>query len=132
MSREKLEDLLGKYDLEIRQVQVLQRPDGISWGGKDATHWVITLIYQGRGITFCYTQGSAHKNRPDKWDVLACILNTSSFDFATFEDWCNGLGYDSDSIKAHKTYETCVEQGKQVMFLLGKQFDKARDYANDM
>lgn len=32
----------------------------------------------------------------------------------TFNSWCDGFGYDSDSRKVHKTYEACLETAEKL------------------
>jgi len=44
---------------------------------------------------------------PDEYDVLACL---TKYDPYTFENFCDGFGYDTDSRKAEKIYnEVCKE-----------------------
>lgn len=47
--------------------------------------------------------------RPNEYDILSC-LNTLSEN--NFPDFCDAFGYDTDSIKALKTFEACQEQDK--------------------
>lgn len=35
-------------------------------------------------------------------------------DSENFEDFCNNFGYDTDSIKALKTYKACKKQAEKV------------------
>lgn len=42
----------------------------------------------------------------DPYDVLACISGDVSYP-DTFEEWCEGLGYDTDSRKAHNLFKRC-------------------------
>lgn len=48
---------------------------------------------------------------PSSYDILACL---SLLDEDTFEDFCSSFGYDTDSIKAEKTYQACIEQDRQL------------------
>lgn len=46
---------------------------------------------------------------PSAMDILYCIRLENPHD-ETFEDWCYGLGYDTDSRKAEKIYRACIDQ----------------------
>lgn len=46
---------------------------------------------------------------PSTMDILYCIRMADPED-ASFELWCERLGYDTDSRRALKTYRGCVEQ----------------------
>lgn len=56
--------------------------------------------------------GSIHDlntgRKPNAYDVLAC-LDTCS-DGESFEDFCNGYGYDTDSKMAEATYNAVMKQ----------------------
>ena len=41
-------------------------------------------------------------SQPDTYSILTCL---TKYDPGTFEDFCGDFGYDTDSIKALKTYE---------------------------
>lgn len=55
------------------------------------------------------------KIAPTAYDVLACL---EKYEHADFEDFCSNYGYDTDSIKALKTYEACKAeyQALQALF----------------
>lgn len=38
-----------------------------------------------------------------------------------FEDWCSDYGYDTDSRKAERLYQTVAEQAKALRFFLGRE-----------
>lgn len=48
---------------------------------------------------------------PTAYDVLASITKSEP---GTFEDFCGGYGYDSDSRRAYQTYEAVVDEWKKV------------------
>jgi hypothetical protein len=52
-------------------------------------------------------------------DVLYCLLSDSQSGSQSFEDFCSDFGYDTDSRKAHATWETCknIFIGLHVLFM---------------
>ena len=54
------------------------------------------------------------KKHPDVSDVLfSCLIEgQADFDCYSFEDFASELGYNSDSIKAHKMFEECCATGR--------------------
>lgn len=56
--------------------------------------------------------------KPNAYDILASMYPMYEADF---EDWCTSFGYDTDSMKAYKTYQACLEQDHN----LRKLFDRA-------
>lgn len=69
------------------------------------------------------------KYRPDLVDVLGCLLSdASALDHSSFEDWANEFGYDTDSRKAARTYNACVQTGVELREILGiDRFNTLRD-----
>ena len=55
--------------------------------------------------------------------VLDCLASDASmYDNArNFADWAAGLGLDTDSIKAEKSYRTCADQAKELRHVLGAE-----------
>lgn len=74
------------------------------------------------------------KVRPEIKDVLWSILLDASpaIDREGFEDWCGNLGYDSDSIKAKKIYDQCLDIGFKLVSALGMDLiEQLREYFQD-
>lgn len=44
---------------------------------------------------------------PTAYDILACV---QKYDVGSFEDFCSGFGYDTDSRKAEKTYKAVCKE----------------------
>ena len=60
---------------------------------------------------------------PDYKSFLYCLYSDSdALNYTGFEDWCDNLGFDSDSIKAKKAYDDCVSTGLYFMGLFGRGF----------
>lgn len=97
--------------------------DGDHW---QHNAWTVELHYQGRTmVTPFYTGQMA--GEPTVRDVLECLLSDASgvANSESFEDWCGDYGYDTDSRKAERTYNACVEQTESLRQLLGDDFDAA-------
>lgn len=56
-------------------------------------------------------------------DVLYSLLFDGSvyFDDLTFEQWCDDYGYDSDSRKAERMYNECINTGRVIQAKLGHE-----------
>jgi hypothetical protein len=53
-------------------------------------------------------------------DVLhSLVLDAGAIDYACFEDWASEYGYETDSIKALRMYETCRDIGLKLRTMLG-------------
>lgn len=62
---------------------------------------------------------------PTAYDVLACL---QKHEFRDFQDFCDQYGFNSDSIKALKTYNNVVEEFKKVAYLFTDQeIEEMRD-----
>lgn len=60
-------------------------------------------------------------------DVLYCLILDAQFGNYSFDDFCDELGYDNDSIKANETYKSCQKNGKKI-----KTFISNLDEANEL
>jgi len=58
---------------------------------------------------------------PDVKGVLWSLLMDSNDHIhgISFEDWCDSLGYDNDSIKALKIYEECQKASRDLFAMFG-------------
>lgn len=106
----------------MERVQILENPYMPDW--KDARHYQIKIINKNTNselITF-FSQGKGIE-KPARLDhVLDCLASDADCD-VDFEDWCDGLGYDADSIKARTIWNNCTETSRKLKELLGhKQY----------
>ena len=77
----------------------------------------ITLKRNGKKYTFNFGQSiAAGDKEPTMYDILTCLEKYESIDF---EDFCSNYGYDTDSIKAFKTYKAVDREYKAVVRLFG-------------
>ena len=63
---------------------------------------------------------------PDLKGLLHSILMESSANDMSFDDWCGEFDYDTDSIKAQRTYFDCQENSSKLR-KLGFDMDKLRE-----
>lgn len=89
-------------------------------------HWAckIQRLHRGRTrtLTLPFSMGYGHNGAAPKLDeVLDCLV--SDMTEVTFEDWCNELGYDTDSRKALRTYRVIAHQTRKLERFLGESLD---------
>lgn len=56
---------------------------------------------------------------PDPADVMDSLRSDASGTEESFEDWADGLGYETDSRSAEATYRACVDTARQLRAGLG-------------
>lgn len=59
---------------------------------------------------------------PEIDEVLSCLLSDADFGNESFNDFCDNLGYSSDSIKAFDVYRSCMDTGKRLRVALGENY----------
>lgn len=63
-------------------------------------------------------------------DVLYSLVLDSQFSNDTFDDFCDNLGYDNDSIKANDIYRACQKTAKKVKTFI-PNIDEANELFNE-
>lgn len=131
---ETIAEFVKRLRIQSRASRVHENPnvDNDGWG-KDARHWSVSFertywheqtAYPTRSLKterfgVFFSQGSAHKAVPTAEDVLDCLAMDADVLGRDFEDWASDLGMDSDSRKAEKTFNICVEQSRKLQKFLG-------------
>lgn len=70
--------------------------------------------------------------KPSATSVLYSLTMDMQAMHESFNDWCDNYGYDSDSMKAFKTYQDCCEIGKKMVKIFTKaDIDTLRDMLQD-
>lgn len=69
---------------------------------------------------------------PDLKDVLNCLFLDSMARDQCFEDWCLDFGYDTDSIKAKKTYESCLDNAFKLKKALGDKYHDIKQQIEEL
>lgn len=110
------QDFVEAFGVKIETVKVDGRNDATDFG-KGASHYVCVLqddVHTGHVLTY-YSMGRAHKYPPKAADVLQSLALDSSCSEESFEDWCANFGDDTDSLKAHKTWEACRKVNRDLV-----------------
>jgi hypothetical protein len=90
---------------------------------------------RGHGETIkCTAKTWRGQIMPKPHDVLvSLVMDSDVLMYCGFTDWCDNLGYDSDSIKAKATFDACMETALQLRNGLGIQlFDELQTACEDM
>lgn len=75
----------------------------------------VTLSRGSRSYTFNFGQSILIKGAPPTaYDILTCL---QKYDIGSFEDFCFGFGYDEDSRRAEKIYNSVVEEYNALCML---------------
>lgn len=91
---------------------------------RQANPWTAEIRYKRRKMTVPFWTGIM-ADSPDTWDVAYCLLSDAQCVHwgESFEDFCANLGYDSDSMKAYKTYQQVLKQTEALKRVLGDDFE---------
>lgn len=95
--------------------------------------WSITLKYKGKRAQFRFYGGGASK-APTASDLIWAVATDSTALNESFNDWCDGFGLSTDSIKARSIYKACQVNGLRLTNLIGNAeifsqlVESARDY----
>ena len=94
-------------------------------------HYLVTLDreakkgeYKRPKFTLHYSKGIGHKGKkPTAKEVMECLhSDISCVDGYSFDDFCDALGYDTDSRKALALYLTLQEQQTKIRQWLGSEY----------
>jgi hypothetical protein len=95
-------------------------PEGCGPGTRP---WRVRLTLGRRQMTVPFYQGPAHTREPTAADVLSCLALDARCGEGDFAGFCDDMGYDQDSRKAEKLYQSCVETSKRLRKFLGPHYD---------
>lgn len=70
--------------------------------------------------------------KPELDSLLYCLFLDSDAINYSFNDWCDSLGYDNDSIKAKKIYDDCIENYHKLKKALGNNFYSEKKRIEDL
>jgi hypothetical protein len=85
-------------------------------------YWVELRNKEGKKYSFNYWGSINDKyqnKRPNAYDVLACL--NSYDDGSNYDDFCSSYGYETDSIKAAKTYKAVMKQIEGLKTILSPE-----------
>tara|TARA_R100000315_G_C5196170_1_gene114875 strand:+ start:366 stop:830 length:465 start_codon:yes stop_codon:yes gene_type:complete len=78
--------------------------------------------YGFRQMTLHFSQGYGIIGEPTLESVLNCLISDSTCG-ETFQEFCDNFGYDNDSRKAEKTFNTILKQTSKLKKLLDNNFN---------
>jgi hypothetical protein len=72
-------------------------------------------------------------NRPDPAGFLYCMISDMDCgEYSSFQDFCDNLGYDNDSIKALETYQACQQGARKFrQVVTTAEVEKLREVLQD-
>ena len=74
----------------------------------------------------------AYVVKPTQASVLYCLISDADLGSESFDDFCDNLGYNSDSITDFKTYQACMATAKQIRKLFtGEQRQTLQELLQD-
>ena len=127
-----LERLCRKYQITARCVEGAARPWPDEWQETACTPWTVTLSWFGpegkrhKGqepitLTVSFFQGPAYEGKPPTAAAVlsSLLVDAAVEDYTSFEDWCDDLGYSSDSRTHHRTWKRCLKLAPQVRAFCG-------------
>lgn len=87
---------------------------------RTATKYNCKITFKNKTYRFNYWMGSALTKAPSKKDVLYSFImdDVTGMDFKNF---CLEFGYDNNSKKALRTFETCKEQTENFYRLFNEE-----------
>lgn len=122
----KTSEFIQKHQLEIATLPIFQNPHQPKW---DADHYQVKITQVGKGhpksMVLFFSKGFGHRKgrlptKPSLIEVINCLkVDVSTLDY-NFEEWCESLGMDSDSLTSLQTYKAQTETAKSLRHLLGR------------
>lgn len=85
--------------------------------------WTVTLSRGNEQLESPFRQGLAHNAEPTLPEVIGCMVSDARACEGTFDEFCDGYGYDTDSRRALATYDACRAISAGMHRLLGDDFD---------
>ena len=112
---------IEEHNIELSSVTWKEtNPNNPEW--KDADHWECVLDSDYGTMTIYFSKGYGHHGEePHLEEILDCMASDGSSieNVASFEEWANELGYDTDSRKAERIYNLCVKQSEELKTIMG-------------
>jgi hypothetical protein len=92
---------------------------------RQANPWTAEVRYKRRKMTVNYWTGPLYPGEPTTKDVAYCLLaDAQCLEYTqSFEEWCNDLCMDTDSLKAYRTYQQVIKQTDSLKRVLGSDFE---------
>ena len=112
----------GREYAEASGVQFDWTANGYKRDERGWEHHKFTVELSRNGVAerFDWRQGLGIESDPEVGRVLESLVMDAQAGLESFEDFCGDSGYDTDSRKAHGTWEACREIGTQLVNLFGE------------
>jgi hypothetical protein len=120
---ESLDQFIASQDLQFTCEPAKNNPNMQGDMPQGTNHWLCTILNteEDYRMVVPFSQGPAISKPPSLADVLDCLASDAAgYENAqSFEDWAGEYGYDTDSRKAYRIYETVKEQALELQAVLG-------------
>jgi hypothetical protein len=87
---------------------------------RQSNGWTITLYFEGRTFTTDFWTGSAITAEPTAQDVLKALIMDHAYSDYSFTEFCDEMGLDTDSRKAHAQFTGLVNQSRRFEKFCGR------------
>lgn len=120
--KQTIDQFIGKYNLSATSTVALSNPNMPD--SKSMHHYNVTIRfgerYSGHSMKVVFSMGQALRGAPELKDVLDCMSSDCAGleNSRNFEDWANNYGYDPDSRKAERVYNSVVDQKQELASFL--------------
>ena len=114
-----ISDFLTAHGITMTAKRVDQNPN---MGDATMDHWQCVFRKGRQSFKTFYSMGSAHRGKePKAAEVLNCLASDAASVVNTggFEEWARDLGFDPDSRKAEKIFNTIEKQATKLAKFLG-------------
>lgn len=106
-------------------------------GRKNYNHNKVTVknIDNGKSTTFdfwCSLLRPELETESDLLDAFYCFVSDALLGWQSFVEFCNEMGYDSDSRKAEKIWKACEKNYNKFSNLTGYSLDMMYDFVNKL
>ena len=117
---ETIQEYVKRNKISMKTKMITSRQDGLC--SDLPRHFKCTLKLGNRKMNTVFSQGSAYTEPPTVEDALDSLRRDSeSVQFTSFKEFCDSMGYETDSIKALKIYKACDRIAGNLAKLLGKK-----------
>jgi hypothetical protein len=87
-----------------------------------AKGYTVNYAFEGRTLSLHFYTGTEYKGKVTGDMVLSTYLSETSLTEIDFEEFASECGYDPDSRKAEKIYNTMREKNAEIREFLGEHF----------
>jgi len=132
-TEEMIDFLMRENGISVEITEVSERPAGFFDDVPGARHFSFAVLDRDDKTVYSghYSQGPGIHHEPTAASVFASVLMDCTDE--PFEDWCDELGFDNDSIKAHRIWEACRKSHQRIQPLVGaSDFEDWKELAHEL